>query len=302
MFRELNFLLQNTYRAIVPKSVQSKLTPYFIRMWISAASTICKCRKKKNLTYVEIRIVDHCNLNCKSCAQCSPLAEPKCVDINTYTADFQRLYDLTNGSIKTIRLMGGEPLLHPQISELMRIVRKIFSKSRIVLVTNGILLQKQDIAFWDICKNENIEILISHYPIKINYESLLDISGKHGIKLRYGTKKPQLMYKWTFDLDGKQDVDKNFYKCYFGNNCIQIDEGKLYNCSIVSMAKHFNAYFGRDMQIAPENFIDIHKCESIDEILKFVTKPIPFCKYCDLSKVQYGEKWESSKRDIKEWI
>jgi len=300
MFRRLNFLLQNLYKAIVPECMQSRLTPALIRAWLSM-SAIVTHRRKKRLDYVEVRITDHCNLNCKSCAQFSPLAESKYIEAKAFTNDFQRLYAITNGCIKTIRLMGGEPLLHPRLLELMRGVRGIFDKSRIVLVTNGILLSKQSDSFWDTCRDMDVEVLISHYPVKIDYQSLLAISGRHSVKLRYATRKPQVMYKWAFDVDGKQNVEKNFYKCYFGNNCVQVDNGKLYNCSLIPCIKYFNNYFGKDMRITSGDSIDIYEHRDIGSILDFLARPVPFCKYCNLDKVKYGEKWESSKKVIGEW-
>ena len=300
MLREINHLLQNTYKAIVPESVQKRLTPALIRVWLSLSAVVSH-RKKKRLDYVEVRITDHCNLNCRSCAQLSPLAEAVYIETAVFTNDFQRLHAITKGDIKTIRLMGGEPLLHPRLAELMKTVRGIFGGSRIVLVTNGILLSKQDGEFWSTCAAMNVEILISHYPVKIDYESLLTISKKHNVKLRYATKKPQVMYKWTFDADGKQNAERNFYRCYFGNNCIQVDSGKLYNCSLITCVKYFNSRFGKDMRVTPEDYVDIYEQGDIKRILEFLAKPVPFCRYCNLDKVKYGERWEPSKREMAEW-
>jgi len=300
MLREVNHVFQNLYRAIVPECIQKRLTPALIGVWLSINAAVIH-RKKKRLDYVEVRVTDHCNLNCKSCAQLSPLAESIYVEAGVFTNDFQRLHAITNGDIKTIRLMGGEPLLHPQLVELMKIIRGIFGESRIVLVTNGILLSKQSDNFWDTCRDMKVEVLISHYPVKIDYESLLATSKKYGIKLRYATKKPQVMYKWAFDVDGKQDAERNFYKCYFGNNCIQVDNRKLYNCSLIPCVKYFNNRFGKDMRVTSGDYIDIYEHGDIGRILEFLARPVPFCKYCNIGKVKYGEEWEPSKKEVGEW-
>lgn len=42
--------------------------------------------------------------------------------------------------VHTIRLMGGEPLLHPHVIDFCTTTRKLFPTSEIVLVSNGILL------------------------------------------------------------------------------------------------------------------------------------------------------------------
>ena len=46
--------------------------------------------------------------------------------------------------------------------------------------------------------------------------------------------------------------------------------------------------------------IDIYKAESIDEILKFIVNPIPFCKYCNLDSTPI--EWGLSKKEISEWV
>ena len=65
------------------------------------------------MNYIEHHIVDHCNLNCAGCSHFSPLARPWIEDFETFKLDFKQLYNITKGDIHTIRLMGGEPLLHP---------------------------------------------------------------------------------------------------------------------------------------------------------------------------------------------
>ena len=65
------------------------------------------------MNYLEHHIVDHCNLNCGGCSHFSPLADPWFEDFDTFKKDFLQLYDITHGNVGVIRLMGGEPLLHP---------------------------------------------------------------------------------------------------------------------------------------------------------------------------------------------
>ena len=50
--------------------------------------------------------------------------------------------------IEQIYLLGGEPLLHPQVSEFIREARKHFPETRIYVVTNGSLVMRQDDEFW----------------------------------------------------------------------------------------------------------------------------------------------------------
>ncbi|MCK4799025.1 MAG: radical SAM protein, partial [Spirochaetes bacterium] len=47
---------------------------------------------------------------------------------------------IKNNKIKEIRLIGGEPLLHPGIHWLIKQIKKDFPKIALVLITNGFLL------------------------------------------------------------------------------------------------------------------------------------------------------------------
>ncbi|MBD5165402.1 MAG: radical SAM protein, partial [Helicobacter sp.] len=38
------------------------------------------------------------------------------------------------------------------------------------------------------------------------------------------------------------------------------------------------------------------------EILQFLAKPIPFCRFCNLAKWQSIGEWKTSKKDISEYL
>lgn len=106
---------------------------------------------RTELPYLEFHLTDHCNLNCKGCAHYSPMASDHYADLYQLEKDLQRLAQLFR-NIRLIRLMGGEPLLHPDVDRFIRTTRSAFPKSRIGIVTNGILLPQASQAFWDACR------------------------------------------------------------------------------------------------------------------------------------------------------
>ena len=60
--------------------------------------------------------------------------------------------------------MGGEPLLHPQVNDFMRITREAYPHSKIFIVTNGLLLLKMPNDFWETLRQYRIRIHWSKYP------------------------------------------------------------------------------------------------------------------------------------------
>ena len=91
-----------------------------------------------HLDSLDVHIVDRCNLNCKGCCALSPVAGEWFLEISEAKKD---LFELSRKvRIFQIGLIGGEPLLHPKLIDLIQIVREAYPKASVVITTNGILL------------------------------------------------------------------------------------------------------------------------------------------------------------------
>jgi MoaA/NifB/PqqE/SkfB family radical SAM enzyme len=241
-------------------------------------------RRKRNLLRFEIHLADHCNLNCIGCGHFSPIAEARFLDVNTFERDCIRLSDLTKRKIELIDLMGGEPLLHPELIKILQIGRRYFD-GPIRIITNGILLLKQSPEFWESCKNNHIDIIISQYPVKLNYDEIKRLGEKYGIIIIYrgnGEGGNRVWRKFSLDISGKQNKIKNFRICASANTCTFLDDGKLATCCAPFLIRHFNKYFGQEIHTSENDYIDIYKAKNINEIFDFLRKPIPFCRYCSI--------------------
>ena len=165
--------------------------------------------KPRKALKFEIHLAEHCNLSCAGGNHFSPLAHEEYLDINSYKKDCKRIAELTGGIIESIKLLGGEPLLHPNLLEIICISRQYFSTAVITILTNGILLSKQSDEFWSICKENNIGISISQYPIKLDIETIEKFSKQFGIKVNYSANNIDRSTEWRFeplDITGTQDA------------------------------------------------------------------------------------------------
>lgn len=263
---------------------------------------------KAYLDYIEIHLVEHCNLNCQCCSHFSQLAEKEFLDISIFEKDIKRLYELTNGYLNKIHLMGGEPLLHPNCSDFFYIVRKYFKNTEIKLITNAILLNKQNDLFWKACNENNVSITPTKYPININWDEIFNLCNKHNVKAYFfneedlKTEIEKKSYQLKIDPNGNQNPELSFMHCGLANNCIFLSNGKLYTCSEPGNIRHFNKFFNTNIPITEYDYIDIHKANNINEILNFLAKPIPFCKYCNVSQRKYLMDWKISNKSIDEYI
>jgi hypothetical protein len=258
--------------------------------------------QKRKLLQFQVHLTEHCNLKCKYCSHFSPVADKEFIPIDIFERDLARLSELTRGRIEKIALLGGEPLLHPQISLLLDIARKHFNNGLITINTNGTLLLKQADEFWKNCKKNNIDIWITKYPIKLDMEGIKRYSRKFGVRVNYFDKAVKTMWKIPLDMDGGQDGRKNFNSCSQANWCVSLQDGKLFTCGTIPYIRHFNKYFGKKLPVTEYDYIDIHKAKNIGEILEFLCKPVPFCRFCNIENITRDLNWDISKKDISEWV
>lgn len=249
----------------------------------------------------EVHISEHCNLNCKGCFHFSPLAEKSFLDVVEYENDIRRLSELFNKEAGYINLMGGEPLLNPDINNIIRITRKYFPYSKIRVVTNGILLSEMDEDFWSICKEYDIVIAVTDYPISKGVASTKEIIKKYDLDFEIHNNAT-LLHRKSILLSGKMNCEYNFKKCKFANNWIQLKKGKLFTCPTAAYFEHINKYFNLGVYVSERNGIDIYSIESGDELLKRLSRPIPFCRYCNTDGDVYGIKYSCSDKSRYEWI
>jgi MoaA/NifB/PqqE/SkfB family radical SAM enzyme len=292
----LNRILGKLAKKYVPDNVQ-KLLRYFY--WKNIKKNQYKPRKKLQF---EVHLTDHCNLNCAGCSHFSSIASKYYLNCDTFEQDCKRLYELTHGKIERIHLVGGEPLMHPELNKIMTIACKYFDKGVIELITNGILLLKQQEEFWEICKKNKITIIITKYPIKRDDKEIKRKTKKYKIELEYWGGDEKTFHHIPLDIKGEQNPEESFKKCGSKNLCIQLREGKLYTCHTATYINIFNEYFGKRLDTSKNDFIDIYKAQNIKEILEQLSKPIPFCRYCDIEKSKTGMKWKISEKEITEWI
>jgi MoaA/NifB/PqqE/SkfB family radical SAM enzyme len=282
-------------RNLIPEKI---LMPNYIRFMKILRINL----KKRKLLRFEVHLAEHCNLNCKYCSHFSSLAEKEFLNIETFERDLARISELTGRKIERIILLGGEPLLHPQLMEFLNIPKKYFDIGNIAITTNGILLLKQPDEFWKTCKRNNINIWISYYPIKIDRFAINNMAKSYGVTVRYMGGGVKTMYRAPLDLNGTQNVKDSFLRCFLANDCYFLEKGKMYPCPVVPNSRHFNRYFNQNLQVSANDYIDIYKIQSIDELFNWGNKPVPFCRYCNLRGTIYGLKWDISKKEMSEWV
>lgn len=262
-------------------------------------STILSRITERPSIFFAMDIIEHCNLNCKACGSFAPLASRHFTEKDIIKKDLERLSELCSGICHHISILGGEPLLHPELLSIIEITRHCFPIGVINLVTNGTLLLNQGEDFWEICRNNDITIAVTHYPIKINYNMIRKkVLEKKCKYVCFGVAKN---YWCITGLSEQANINetKRFLECPNANSCSVLKEGKIYMCPKTARIHLLNNAFGTDFKLMDKDCIDIYKAENVKEILTFLSTPIPFCRYCSEWKMT---EWDISKKDRTEWI
>lgn len=229
----------------------------------------------KYLPYLEFHIADHCNLNCKACEHYSGLAAPRYPDLEKFINDMYKLHGFIS-DIGVIRILGGEPLLNPEIDAYIKLTRTLYPKSMINVVTNALLLRQMPEHFFETMRETGAKLNISFYPpLREKMPEIVSFLKSKGIP---GSVSPLLD---KFEM--KQSLKKSptpeyFYRC-FQAHCHNLYDGKIAACFLPFTTKYFNQYF--DKHLPEDGAIDLYDHELTTESLQEkLMQPFERCCYC----------------------
>ena len=246
------------------------------------------------LPYVEVHLTDHCNLNCRGCSHFSPLADVWYADIGSHERDMRRLSQLF-GNVDKIRLMGGEPLLHPQVCSFLAVTRRHLPDAVICLVTNGLLLSAMQPDFWRCCKAQRIVIDVTLYPIHLDTDSIRRLADAHGVNLHIHALAE---FHAGLNLRGDSEPRQAMRHCRSHNYCPFLKQGSIYPCAAPAFVGYFNRAFGSS--VAAAGGLDIHERGVTGaRILQFLEQPCETCRYCAHEYRHF--QWATSTRQMEEW-
>ena len=273
------------------------------------SKTAAKGIRRNTIEHLDYHLTEHCNLNCVGCSVFSPIADHSFADINEFKNDMTRLHDLIGDNVQQIHLLGGEPLLHPHVEKFAEICRSIFSKSRIDITTNGLLIFDMPESFWEVLKANNIAIKYTQYPIKFDYSKMIKYIKQKGVYVFSAGGKDGIKYfrRIPLNLKGTYNIYNSFIQCPY-TDCTQLRDGKLYHCPASAFSYLLNRKLSEqegagNFEVESGDYLDLYN-ENInkDMIFDFLSNAIPFCHYCDMNNINEFVEWKPSGRKLEEWI
>ena len=243
----------------------------------------------KYLPYLEFHVADHCNLNCRACEHyCGLVKDPKFTFFPKFAQDFERLHNFID-DIDMIRILGGEPLLNPEISEYVKISRRLYPHANVYVVTNAILLPKMPDDFFNTVRENDAIIFISFYPpMQSKMPEIQRLLTEKRVKFGISQLATEFTIKQTLRRhDHAQEI---FLQCVQAN-CHNLYEGKIAACFLPFTTKYFNAYYNKNL---PEDgALDLYDENLTTEKLKaHLLTPFERCRYCTRP---VAVKWDTIK-------
>jgi organic radical activating enzyme len=232
----------------------------------------------------ELHIAEHCNLKCANCCNMSPLVAERTLSV----AEAERLVTQMAGVLHAdvIKIMGGEPLLHPELTEVLRVLRASGIADRVRLFTNGLLLGGMPDAFWEALD----ELTISNYtsaPVKPAVLAMVrERSRRHDFVLNV---KP--VDEFTQVLSPRYEakdaaVERTFARCWLRHRCLVVRDRRFYMCTRAAYAEDFLQRVAHEAPPVPldrsGDGVSIDTPDLADALASYLNREAPLgaCRYC----------------------
>jgi sulfatase maturation enzyme AslB (radical SAM superfamily) len=260
---------------------------------------------KPVLPFVETMITYGCNLSCLGCTNYSDY------DTRGWVPWAQGREWLTSWvdrvDIPDFGIMGGEPLMNPQVNEWIRGTRDLLPTSQIRFTTNGVLLHKKPEVLNTLLDIGNCVIKLSvHQPNEFyTQQAVKTLFGlttwepieEYGIKRWLGPNQVRLQinfpqqfvksYRGNFSemLPHSSDPAESFAKCV-QQTCPLLYNGRIYKCSSIALLDQVLTDWNRKDEISWQPYLNYQgigtEC-SADELENFIGSfgmPESICAMC----------------------
>ena len=257
---------------------------------------------------LDVDVVAHCNLKCASCCHFSPAAPPTFLSLEDHERDLEKLARIEGVAtfFDAIVLMGGEPLLHPRLPELIRATRRHLPEVQLRMTSNGLLLKSMGPEFWDAMRSADCKLVLTMYPTGLDYEALFELAQAHGVKtgISGGVAEGGVvshLLRTPLDEEGLRDPVASFNGCPLGGFSLQLLDGKIFPCNRGALLGIANERFGTTFAHEEDDYLELDAIRSVEDIDTMRRRAHPMCRYCATSLDERID-WHRSAIERDEWL
>lgn len=180
---------------------------------------------------LEINAVDHCNLSCRSCSHFAPVSAKKTTSLDSLRTDLEKLGRFYHA--RTVRIIGGEPLLRPDLAEFADVLKESGIADSVRLITNGTLLGRIGPELMELLSSIEISIYPKHAPDPEVLRALHARAKAAGVAVHV---KEMNSFHFTHSRVGTSDpalVEQIFRSCKLVHSwgCHTLYDGHFFKCS-----------------------------------------------------------------------
>lgn len=273
----------NCWECTILNNQCESLRRYLMRLKGKQEEELSGCDKIRMIGYVLGNI---CSLNCKNCCECIPYYKS---ESRAFVPAEQVVRDIIHLSsacsfIPILEFIGGEPFLHPALTEIMRQCSEISNVGSLHVFTNGTVVPKDDL-----CKTLvelNVEVYISNYRaalegrLRENRNRTIEKLKEFGVPFVEGAKQDWKDFRSFKEMPyTEEEASRNFSDCFI-HNCNRLYRGILYTCA--------HQYAGEQLGILPakDGVLRIHEYtpqQLAKELNHFRELPtIDACMHCKM--------------------
>lgn len=235
---------------------------------------------------LEVHVAEHCNIRCRGCDAMSPFNDVRFLST-------ERVAEIAGAMARIMvadifKLMGGEPLLHPDIAAVLGAVRRSGITNVIRLTTNGLLLHRMTDAFW-----QGLDRLtVSNYasaPIPPRHVELIERKAEEfGVVLNLKRIDQFNEIELTEPLADPGEIQRNYDDCWIRHRSLIVRGGVFFKCTRAAYLDDFRARLrlpvrqGDAASYREADGIPVDAPDFQERALAYLNEPAPLasCRYC----------------------
>lgn len=227
---------------------------------------------------LEVHIVDHCNLKCWGCCSLSPYLPRWCID----PAELERDLKMAARVVAPhyLKLVGGEPTLHPAIDDCLAIARRLAVAPVVSVTTNGLLLPRVSDRFWQLAQ----ALTISLYPQpRLAEGTIAWITRRaqdHAIPINWKCQDAFVDMDRRGPREDTATTQRIYDDCWLRNRCHIVSKGRFFTCT---RPPHFETFHGTGVGFLEDGVLLDDRPDMAERLLTYLQRPAPLnaCAHCN---------------------
>ena len=264
-------------------------------------SRICPYEQRNELEAMEIHAAEHCNLNCKNCSMfCGLVKKEAFPDYSEFEKGICLLKKYFQ-HVKVFRIIGGEPLLNPELDRYIYKIRDTYPYTDIRLISNGILVRQMSGKLIKAVRECHVTFIVTQYAaLKKSIDEIKAFLTEK--KIPHIVTEVVTEFQKIYNAAGNSSVDENFYRCHWKSSCATMYGTQIATCFVPFVIHYLSDRF--ELGICESGKIDLtEEGLTAREIRRRMHTPFDLCRYCAPKGEWAGWERLENKRDtvLSDW-